>query len=278
MGNCKYCGSDVGLLRRSHQECARRHSLGTERIALWVADAASKPRKNIKELKKEIESTAVTSFVRKEDVRRYVIEGWIRAVSDSVKQGNFTEKEEHRLLALAGHFSISKYKSPCRFVWLIFENGRAEEIAREIRRTKQEHKDAINQAIEKGTIIPRWPESVQQFNLLKSEEIIWFFENTLYRTEIMTKSRTQHRSVISPAKYEKVTLDQGSMGVTTKHIYFVGNREQFRIRYNNIVAFKEYKNGVGLKRDQVRAREQIFVTGTDEGRFTFGLVTALAQR
>ena len=65
------------------------------------------------------------------------------------------------------------------------------------------------------------------------------------------------------------------MGVTTKHIYFVGDKERFRIRYDTVVAFKEYPDAVGLNRGAEQARQQKFVTG--EGWFTYNLVTTLAK-
>lgn len=113
------------------------------------------------------------------------------------------------------------------------------------------------------------------FNLYKSERLVCVFKNALYLKEQVVQRRNQSRRYGSPTIYGMKSVDRGMMGVTTKHIYFVGDKERFRIRYDRIVAFKEYPDGVGLNRGAEKTRHQKFVTG--EGWFTYNLVTTLAK-
>jgi hypothetical protein len=65
------------------------------------------------------------------------------------------------------------------------------------------------------------------------------------------------------------------VGVTDKHIYFSGSHKKFRIRYDKIVAFEPYCDGVGVQRDAATAKPQTFRTG--DGWFAYNLITNLAQ-
>ena len=66
------------------------------------------------------------------------------------------------------------------------------------------------------------------------------------------------------------------MGVTSKHIYFHGARKRFRVRYDRIVSFEPYRDGIGIMRDAQTAKPQTFQTG--DGWFIYNLVTNLAQQ
>jgi hypothetical protein len=75
--------------------------------------------------------------------------------------------------------------------------------------------------------------------------------------------------------HETVHADTGLLGITNKHIYFSGSAKSFRIRYDKIVSFEPFSDGIGLHRDAVTAKPQSFVTG--DGWFTYNLITNAAQ-
>jgi len=62
---------------------------------------------------------------------------------------------------------------------------------------------------------------------------------------------------------------------TDKHIYFAGPKKSFRVPYAKIVSFLSFSDGVGLVRDAVSAKPQIFVTG--DGWFAYNLLANLAR-
>ena len=74
---------------------------------------------------------------------------------------------------------------------------------------------------------------------------------------------------------EMIHADTGLMGVTNKHIYFVGSSKRFRIAYNKIVSFEPFSDGIGVQRDAQTAKPQSFSTG--DGWFAYNLITNLAQ-
>ena len=79
-----------------------------------------------------------------------------------------------------------------------------------------------------------------------------------------------------PIEWEKtVHADTGLLGLTTKHVYFAGSREKFRVRCDRIVSFDPYADGLGIMRDAQTAKPQTFVTG--DGWFIYNLAMNLAQ-
>jgi len=65
-------------------------------------------------------------------------------------------------------------------------------------------------------------------------------------------------------------IDTGLFGLTNKHLYFHGERKTFRTRLDRIVALDPYQDGIGVRKQGVTARPQIFV-GID-GWFAFNLI------
>lgn len=65
------------------------------------------------------------------------------------------------------------------------------------------------------------------------------------------------------------------LGLTTKHIYFAGPKKRFRVRYDRIVSFEPYQDGIGIMREAQTAKPQSFITG--DGWFVYNLATNLAQ-
>ena len=59
------------------------------------------------------------------------------------------------------------------------------------------------------------------------------------------------------------------------HIHFAGPRKKLRVRYDRIVAFEPYSDGLGIMRDAQTAKPQTFVTG--DGWFVYNRGTRLAQ-
>ena len=64
------------------------------------------------------------------------------------------------------------------------------------------------------------------------------------------------------------------LGLTTKHIYFAGEKWKFRVRYDRIVTLEPFDDGVGIMRDAQTAKPQSFVTG--DGWFVYNLAVNLA--
>ncbi len=241
-------------------------------------------------------------------------QGWKQAVTVAIDTSDFSEARKELLLQLALKFAIPiNNDAELMPLWKKFEHGHeiylaeqeqrrvAEEMykaaqkRKRIERERQQAEKKRRQArlarkrAERKKLRPEQSRIVRDvqmglptileplapqmpFNLQKSERLVWFFHDTLYREE----------RVLPPLKgggqagqYVMVDVETGTLGLTDKHIYFVGETERFRITYEKVIAFQEFEDGVGIQRDAIRARPQEFIT--DEGWFTYNLLITLAQ-
>ena len=102
---------------------------------------------------------------------------------------------------------------------------------------------------------------------MKSEQLVWVIQGVDYLETVTRRERrgTSHGVSIRVARglyyrpstfrsrliewEETVHADAGMLGLRTKHIYFAGSRKRFRVRYDKIVAFEPYSDGLGIMRD-----------------------------
>ena len=276
MGDCIYCGNPAGFLKRSHRECERVYKQGEAEIISLIAEAAANGSDR-RRLQARISKTASASYISGGALRAVMIEGFERAVDRVLDDHLLTEREETAIVQLQQALSVPQRDLDRNgAVTKLVKGG----ILRDIAEGRMPQ-----QRLEIDGIIP--------FNLQKSESLVWIFKDVKYNEE---KTRTHYKGGsqgvslrITKGVYyrvggfkgervqtsETVHMDTGLMGLTTKHIYFAGPRKRFRIRYDRIVSFDPYEDGIGVMRDAQTAKPQSFVTG--DGWFTYNLVASLAQ-
>ncbi len=161
------------------------------------------------------------------------------------------------------------------------------------------HNRFVKAIILKEVIEGKVPERVQvvgtlPFNLQKSEKLVYVLDRVRY---CEPRTRTAYRGGYSGVSVriakgvyyrtggfrgspivtsENVHIDTGVLAVTDKHLYFAGQSKTTRIRYDKIIAFTPYSDGVGIQRDASNAKPQMFITG--DGWFVYNLITNLAHR
>jgi len=275
MGICKYCGKPAGFLKSKHKECELKYNNGKSKIKLNIKEALNN-KINLADLLEEIDNIAKESFIKADETRKLIFRGWKEAVEAAFEDGILTEDEEKRLNEMIEVFNFNRDKL---------------------------NSDSSYQKIVKGAILRdimdgKLPDRVKikgniPFNLQKNEKIVWLFNDVDYyekRTRREYVGGYQGFSVrIAKGVYyrvggfkgrpvtntETVYIDSGIMAITNKHIYFSGGLKSFRIKYEKIVSFEPYSDGLGVQRDAQTAKPQIFVTG--DGWFTFNLVKNLAE-
>lgn len=275
MGSCKFCGDAAGFLRKSHKACKQKNIEGKERIESLVASVGSVGG-DLKTLDSSIQQVASTSYIDRDLVKALVASGWAKAVEIAFEDGVLSEEEEAALSDVKAHFSLSQQE--------LDKNGAFTKII----------KGAILRDVLNGVL----PQRIElqgnlPFNLQKAEQVVWLFHDVDYYEE---KTRTRYEGgsqgvSIRVAKglyyragafkgervqsTETIHADTGLLGVTNKHIYFKGSSKNFRINYNKIVSFEMFSDGIGVQRDAQTAKPQSFTT--DDGWFTYNLITNLAQ-
>ena len=274
MGDCKFCGKPAGFLKSEHRACKKRHQQGKAAIIQLVATAPA--RGDMERLTERVNETAWSSYIDPNDVTPLLAAGFKQAVDNALDDHLLSEQEEKTLNELLNQLPITEE--------MLHQNGVMTRVAQ----------CAVLREIQDGIVPQRFKYSgILPFNLLKSESVIWLFQNVKYLEQKTSAEYVggSHGMSYRVAKgvylrsggfrgrrvetTETIHADTGLMGVTTKHVYFSGASKRFRIRYDRIVAFEPYADGIGLMRDAQTAKPQTFVTG--DGWFTYNLIANLAQ-
>ena len=275
MGICIYCGKPAGFLRKKHRECEEKRNKGMAEM-IRLAKEAALGMHPIEGLSNELAGIAENSFISSEQIRETLISGWEQAVSHFLEDGNLEIQEEDRLTSFAEHFALTQEDLDKNGAYTKFVRG------------------AVLRELMEGKIPKRCqPVGALPFNFQRSETLIWIFNNVAYYED-----KTRRRYVggsqgvsfrIAKGLYyrvgsfrghpvettERVHVDTGILAVTTKHIYFHGSTKSFRVRFDKIVSFTPYSDGIGIQRDASTAKPQVFITG--DGWFTYNLLVNIAN-
>ena len=276
MGMCKHCNQDAGFLRSRHKECQDAYDVGWRSMVAASKHTAVYDQGNLEHLEPVLQRIASASYIGPTGTRQALIAGWESAVDEVLDDHLLTESEERNLVAYADRFRLQPDE--------LDGTGAATRAYQAIALRK----------LHQGTFRPvPGLVDITPFNLLKSETLYWVFHNVAYYLEKVERERVGRRQgvsvrVVSGVYYNTGTfrshtverlvtrhVDTGILGVTDKHIYFSGDHEKFRVRYDRIVTFDAYADGIGIMREAASAKPQTFKTG--DGWFIYNLVTTLAQ-
>lgn len=275
MGTCDLCGQDAGFLRKRHKACEARRNAGWDEMLSLVAGAVL-ASEDATTLELRLTDTASRSFLVGVGLKPAYVAGWERAVAHALDDDVLTQDEESALVSFAQSHGLAQAD--------LDGTGAYSRVVRSA---------ALRDVLE-GKVPRRLTfEGDLPFNLQKSETLVWVFPGTRYyeqRTKTRYVGGMQGFSVrVAKGLYyraggfagqpvrttESVDLGTGLLGVTDKHIYFSGPDASFRVKYDKIVAFTPYSDGIGIQRDAQTAKPQSFLTG--DGWFAYNLITNLAK-
>ena len=281
MGTCKYCGEDAGWFKREHKACAQEHERAQRQIVDMSVEAVLSGEPHL-DLNERILSVARRGRLQRSRTRELILNGMEQAL-DTVLDDHVLEADELR--------SLYRFQKS--------QGITDRELETRGITTKIQQATLLRSLFEDGAIPkaerPRLGGNRERlpFNLMKSETVLWIFRDVQYLTEVVRKEfragsqgmsfrvakgvyyrtgATRGRTVTSRSME---VVDSGIMGVTTKHIYWAGQRgfgesQSFRIRLNRIVSLEAYRDGIGIMRDLQRAKPEAF-SGFD-GSFATNLV------
>ncbi len=275
MGNCKFCGKPAGFLHTEHTECEQLHENSKKQIVTEISQALS-PSGSLDALQSRLTEIAQDGYISEKERQTLLVQGWTDAVDRYLEDGVLDESEEKRLVEFKNCLSLTEAD--------LDANGAFTKIV----------KAAVIRDVLSGVIPQRMKfEANLPINLQKDEKVVWVFPGGEYledRTHRQYVGGSQGVSLrIMKGVYyrvgafagqpvdrtERVHIDTGMVVVTNKHIYFAGPVKAVRVPYAKIVSFQPFSDGIGIIRDALNARPQIFVTG--DGWFTYNLVTNLAH-
>ena len=275
MSDCTFCGKPAGFFHNKHHECAEKYESGRRQITHLIFESPSSMA-SIGSTANRVIEIAQQSFISESERRDLSLAAWSSAVDNALDHGVLSEEVEKRLVDLKEGLSLSSGDLLRTDAW---DRITKSAVLRDLMTGVIPHRRKVDGSL--------------PFNFQKGEGVVWAFDRVDYledrtRREYVGGSRGVSVRVMKGVYYhvggfkgraidrtERVHVDTGMVAVTTKQIYFGGSKKAFRIPYGKIVSFEPFTNGLGIMRDSVSAKPQIFVT--HDGWFTFNLVTNLAR-
>ncbi len=239
MGNCKYCGDKAGFLRSKHGMCEVNYREGLRDMRSLASRAAASPEFNQATLYESLSAIAQSSLAGESDIQAAIVGGWNQAVSESLADGVLTHDEETRLREFRDGLALTREDTRASDAKL--EGASRDRLMLDARRERRGTSHGLSIRVARGL----------------------YYRPSSFRSQAVEWEETAH-------------VDTGLLGVTTKHVYFHGPRKRFRVRYDKIVSFEPYTDGIGIMRDAQTAKPQSFATG--DGWFIYNLVTNLARQ
>jgi hypothetical protein len=266
VGRCDLCHEETGVLGREHRECSdagKRIQLLVRKTALGSGNGS--------------DFAGAYDVARQANTHRVVdvapaLAAWRDAVTKVLDDRILSADEETRLLTIAETVGIKQENGGEAWVRLV--------------------KAAILRDVTEGRIPERAQISGANANLMKKERSVWLFNGSKFLEEHTSRSfaGVSHGLSIRIAKgvyyrpsvfrghpiesTKLVHVDNGNVLVTSHHLYLLGARKSSRVPYRKIVAFEPYKDGIGIQRDAMTAKPQIFTV--DDAWFAYNLITNLA--
>jgi hypothetical protein len=273
VGRCIYCGQPAGFLRNKHRECTEKHNQGWKTMIAMAQKAILSG--TAEGLEDDLAAVAEKSFIPQQQVKEALLAGWDKAIGHYLDDGFLDEEEEKQLVSFTEHFGFTQSDLDKKGSYTRFIQG------------------AVLHDLMEGKTPQRFRIDGIPFNFQKSESLIWGFNNVDYYED---KTRRQYVSGSQGVSFriakgvyyrvggfrghpvettERVYVDKGMLAVTTKHLYFGGNKKSFRVRLDKIVSFIPFSNGIGIQRDAASAKPQYFITG--DGWFIYNLLTNVSH-
>lgn len=276
MGTCNHCGKSAGFLSSQHAECQGKFAAGQKQIVgLMLAELEKQvPGEGFAQ---RLDDVAAGSFIRGEDLKSLILEGYDRAVDKFLEDRRLEAWEEQRLVLLADACAAHQIDV----------------------KTSPAYVRVVQAAVVRDVLLGHIPERCEfegdlPVNIRKGERLVWVFVKSKYleeskRGEAGGASASSGVRVGKNGEYHEIGefkgtatennafahVDTGFTVVTDKHVYFSGQGRSVRMPYGKIVSFRPFSDGVGIMRDAASAKWQVFATG--EGWFTYNLVRNLAK-
>ena len=258
MGKCKFCGKSAGLFKKVHNECKLKNKQGLEALEKKL-DKFTEDNPCLIKID-ELKEIANQSYIPLNKLDEILVNKYVNLLDFFLDDGILTIDEEKVLENFQNNLAISQ--------------------------DKLEAKDALSRTLRSAIIrdLINGDEFKNRLNISgnlpfkfqKNEYLVWLFQNVeLFeqRTKTTYEGSSQGLSFkITKGVYYRtssfkghpvkttniVPIAEGMLALTNKHLYFSSGLKSFRIKYEKIISIDPYSDGIGITKDGVTAKPQIF--------------------
>ena len=261
MGNCRYCGEKVGLLRTQHKACEVNHLTVVEEITqcCWTAVTGSFDPSHAR---RWVEARAPEGWVS--DPKPFFLKAWGDAVRKILEEGALGLAEQERLNLAKDAFGITT--AELGEAWQLRCQG-----------------IVIREVIE-GRIPAPGIEFHMPFTVQKFEKVIWAWSSVKQYRErtIPTFPEANHGmsarvgggvyhgiadSLDCPAvPTDQTLLGVGSLVFTDQNLYWgSGGWKEVKIPWKKVTVVRPFSDGIGIIKEGHSAMAAMFALGEGQG-------------
>lgn len=275
MGTCNYCGLKAGLFKSVHKECVLAYEDGKANLVNIISQAINEAT-DFKTFETKVNTLARNAYIKTEELKELYSQGFDKSIELFLEDGIVTTEEEQKITHFRNHFNFDDE--------ILDRNGSLQKVIKSLI-LKDLFEDKIPTRLNISGDLP--------FLLQKDESIIWLFHGVEcyeQRTKTTYVGKSHGVSVkIAKGLYYRtgsfkgnpvtsehaVLLGTGILALTNKNLYFGSSSKTFKTPYNKIISLTPYSDGIGLQKDGVSAKPQIFKPL--DGWFAYNLVSNLSK-
>ena len=274
MGKCPYCLKSAGFFKKLHKEC----ELKNKQTKKYIRNKSKSFFVNTDLATiNELEKICDDSFISKMELDDILANTYAETLDKYLDDGMLSEEEEGILNLYIDHFYLTQEVLEKR-------DSLSKTLRASIIRDVLNGEEIANRINISGNL---------PFKFQKSENLIWLFKGVqLYEQRIKTTYEGGSQGVsirIAKGLYYRtssfkgrpvkttniVPIAKGFLALTNKHLYFSSGVKNFRINYNKIITVNPYSDGVGVQKDGVTAKPQIF--SNIDGWFCYNFIKNIAD-
>jgi len=276
MGRCKYCGEYAGFLSKYHKKCQEIKSDAWQNL-LNEIETTIVEGDDLVALKSKIISVCKSSFIDSSEIKDLLAIGFSNVVRRFLEDGVLSKQEEKSATLFKSHFNLVPQDLDYNDA---FNTMIKASVLREV----------LNGNFTDGMEQLKW---TSHFNFQDEEKLIWLFKDVEYYENC---TRAQHRGGFSGLYVkldngvyfrkssftgrilntdEMVLKDTGSVGITSGHIYFLGET-YFSVEFNEIMTSYGFEDGLCIKKAGADHISQVFKNV--DGWFCYNLLANLIKK
>lgn len=274
MGKCPYCNKSAGIFKKLHKECEEKH----KRTKELISNTLTEKFEDLNNLNfNELKSLSKESFVSDSEYEDLISNTYSNVLDQYLDDGVLSKEEENKL---------EKFMEKSELSQDVFDKN--DSLSKTIRASILRdllNKNEITNRLKVNGNLP--------FKFQKSENLIWLFQNVeLFEQRIKTTYEGGSHGVSlriakgvyyrtnsfkgHPVKTTKIVpIATGIVALTEKHIYFSSSIKNFRINYEKIITIDPYSDGIGITKDGVTAKPQVFKNV--DGWFCYNFIKNISE-
>ncbi|MCL2566514.1 MAG: hypothetical protein FWE18_00245 [Alphaproteobacteria bacterium] len=273
--SCKYCKKPIPFYKNQHKECNQKYINDKAKIKAIILSAYHFNKTD--DVKEKVDNIHYASSVGEVEKNNIILSAWEEAVFYALDDKILTDEEENTLGEILDIFDFD------------YTSNKLESI-----KGYRRYREALAlKSVMQGEIPELKINGDLPFNFQNNEKLISIINYVQYyesKTRIKYVGGSSGVNIkIAKGVYYKtssfkghrveseeiVFIDNGSIAITTKHIYFGGNQKNFRIKLEKIVSFTPYEDGIGIQKDGITAKPQLFKV--EDGWFIYNLLRNISN-